>query len=308
MNAKLRQGHGIDLKTVAAALDSYRINLRALDSYRISLKALDSYRIDLKALDSYRINFKALDRYRNNLKALDSYRIDLKALDSYRIDLKALDSYRNNLKALDSYRIELKALDSYRIDLKSIQAALGSNQIDTKVLNAAVDSYRINLETIDAALAAISRINPDDLPWPKEPLDATASEADAGNSRESEVPLSAPEVRGPTGQTGPVPPGRVWRVWGRFQVFLTVDNLLGDPVMTPLREAVGNLGEAAGGVATEILLPLWLAAIAPAPGLPPSPPVAAPEAPKPAAHLIEEPGSVRPVIGEASVAPREKDR
>ena len=149
-------------------------------------------------------------------------------------------------------------------------------------------------EVMRAALSEVRGSDVDDLPQPLEPLHSAVHEAAPVEDRDSLVPNSAPELQNPASESEPVRPGG--GTWYRVAVVWLVERLLVDPAL----EAVGN-------IPSELVLYLWLAAIAQAPSPPATPTLLRPDAPNPPVQILEEFDAERRVAGEALVV-RENQR
>ncbi|MCY3841840.1 MAG: hypothetical protein OXH09_24880, partial [Gammaproteobacteria bacterium] len=223
---------------------------------------------------------------------------DAKALDraiGTMPDAKALNRLVGTMadaKAFDRLAmLDTKALDRLvgtMPDARAFDRLVGT-MFDAKTLDRLVGTMpdyraltRPDLETLRERLAAQHRIDSGDV-GPQELLDAATREAvfDDGDASSGSVPI---EPRGRVDGDKPVTSGRIARAWAVLQVLLTLDNFLGDPGVTAVRETVGN-------AANEVLLLLLLVAVSQAPTPPPAPTVPVPKALTTPTHVAE--GSTR---------------
>ena len=193
------------------------------------------------------LDAKALDRAFRPL-------LDAKALDhAFRplLDAKALDhAFRPLLdaKALDhAFRplLDAKALDhAFRplLDAKALDRLLGP-LLDSQALT------RPDLETIREHLSAQHQIDSGDVE-PQELLDAATREdiLDNGDTSAGRIPV---DPQGRVDDEQPVTSRRIAHAWRLLQALRTLDNLLGDPGVTAVREKIGE-------VANEVLLLILL--------------------------------------------------
>ena len=169
-------------------------------------------------------------------------------------------------------------------DTKALDRLVGP-MLDTKALDRLVgpilDSRaltRPDLEIVREHLGAQHRIDSGDV-GPQELFDAATREdvLDDGDTSAGRIPV---DPRGRVDGDQPVTSGRIARAWRVLQVLLTLDNFLGDPGVTAVRETVGD-------VANEVLLLILLVAVSQAPPPPPVPTVPVPKALTTPTHVAE---------------------
>ncbi len=207
-----------------------------------------------------------------------SYGIRLEAVwqslaANYNIDLEAVKA---SLAA--AYGIHLEAMrarfaEGLGVDLEAAKASLAAAQsVDLEAMRANLaGAYGVDLGAVKEMLTAAHSIDFDGLTWPEEPPDDPADDADRFDRRATDGANAPADARDHVDDGTPAKAGRTRRAWDVFQVLLTVDNVLGNPGTTTLREAVG-------GAANEVLLFLWLVTVAQAPSPPPAPAIPVPEA------------------------------
>ena len=121
----------------------------------------------------------------------------------------------------------------------------------------------VDLEAVKEILATSCSIDFDDLAWLGEPPDVPDDDADQFDGRAAAAANTSPDTREHVGGGAPAI-AVLNRLWQTLQALAFIDNLLGDPGMTTLREAVSV-------AANEVLLFVWLVSIAQAPSPPPAP-------------------------------------
>ncbi len=194
--------------------------------------------------------------------------------------------------------------------IETVQTAFDTYRVDLAALKTAVtQSYGRDRALMEAALAAAQKADVDGSPLPP---DGPAQEADAVDVWDPRIPSESPEVEDRAGASEPVAPKRMRVLWSRLKDFLLVDGLLGNPVTNAIRAAVGetlgNVGEAGGNLANEILLCLWLAAVAEAPSPPSASTAPTPYVPAAPVQILEEPAGQNRTIREALGAPEHHTR
>ncbi len=189
-----------------------------------------------------------------------------------------LDAVKASLAA--AHNIDLEAMRAgfaggLAVDLEAASASLAAvHDFDLAAMRASLaGSYGIDLAAVKESLASVHGIDFDDLTWPEELPSSAAGDAehlDGLGGTSTNTPAEARDrADGGTSRKA----WRVRRAWEVLQVLLTVDNFLGDPAVTALREAAGGASQAA----QEVLLFLWLATIAQVPSPPPVPAIPVPE-------------------------------
>ena len=292
----LAAAHAVDLAAERSVAAIYGSDLA--EAARASIENIAAERNVAAIYDGYLAEAAraSIENIAANVEALraniDSrYGIDLDAVrDSLMADHDiGLDAVKKSLAA--AHGIDLEAMrasfaGALGVDVDAARASLAAaHNVDLAAMRASLaGTYGIDLEVVKERIASAHGIDFDDLMWPEDPPNGAVGDADhldGLGDTSTNAPREGPDRAG--GGTS----SKAWRVrraWEVLQVLLTVDNFLGDPGVTAVREAAGGAAQAA----QEVLLFVWLATIAQVPSPPPVPAIPVPEAHMKPTHVTED--------------------
>ena len=225
------------------------------------------------SIGNFTANIEALKANIDSRYSIDLAAVRQSLMANYDIDLEAVQASLAAAYSIDLNAMRASFAAGLGVDLEAVRASLAAaRDIDLAAMRGSLaGAHGIDLQAVKENLAGAHSIDFDGWTRPEERPDVAAGDADDLDRRASTAANAPPEARDPVDAGSSARAGHVRRAWDVLQVLLTVDNVLGNPGTTTLREAVS-------GAAQEVLLFLWLATIAQVPSPPPAPTVPVPEA------------------------------